>query len=115
MARTGRLRGAFPYDSHLPAVCCRSSVVEHSLGKGEVHSSILCGSTIGSQSRLLLILMRNQNLRSWRFLFSFVLVLPIAGCFPLHSDSAWTFNETKDRFTDEVAFHLHNKSKDSNF
>src|SRR5262249_22811580 len=25
---------------------CRSSVVEHSLGKGEVHSSILCGSTI---------------------------------------------------------------------
>jgi hypothetical protein len=26
--------------------CCRSSVVEHSLGKGEVHSSILCGSTI---------------------------------------------------------------------
>jgi hypothetical protein len=24
---------------------CRSSVVEHSLGKGEVHSSILCGST----------------------------------------------------------------------
>src|SRR5688500_3867066 len=24
---------------------CRSSVVEHPLGKGEVHSSILCGST----------------------------------------------------------------------
>jgi hypothetical protein len=28
------------------ASCCRSSVVEHSLGKGEVHSSILCGSTM---------------------------------------------------------------------
>ena len=27
-------------------VCCRSSVVEHSLGKGEVESSILSGSTI---------------------------------------------------------------------
>jgi hypothetical protein len=25
--------------------CCRSSVVEHSLGKGEVDSSILSGST----------------------------------------------------------------------
>ena len=33
---------------------CRSSVVEHSLGKGEVDSSILSGSTIGSnRSRLL--------------------------------------------------------------
>ena len=29
--------------------CCRSSVVEHSLGKGEVESSILSGSTICSQ------------------------------------------------------------------
>jgi hypothetical protein len=28
--------------------CCRSSVVEHSLGKGEVESSILSGSTITS-------------------------------------------------------------------
>jgi hypothetical protein len=28
--------------------CCRSSVVEHSLGKGEVDSSILSGSTIQS-------------------------------------------------------------------
>src|SRR5581483_5899440 len=36
---------AFPSDSHLPAACCRSSVVEHSLGKGEVDSSILSGST----------------------------------------------------------------------
>jgi hypothetical protein len=25
---------------------CRSSVVEHSIGNGEVHSSTLCGSTI---------------------------------------------------------------------
>src|SRR5438128_1787318 len=28
-----------------PAQCCRSSVVEHPLGKGEVVSSILTGST----------------------------------------------------------------------
>ena len=28
------------------STCCRSSVVEHSLGKGEVDSSILSGSTI---------------------------------------------------------------------
>ena len=39
---------AFSLDSHLPAACCRSSVVEHSLGKGEVHSSILCGSTMNA-------------------------------------------------------------------
>ncbi len=31
-------------------VCCRSSVVEHSLGKGEVESSILSGSTISFQA-----------------------------------------------------------------
>src|SRR5580698_6220424 len=30
---------------HIRALRCRSSVVEHPLGKGEVHSSILCGST----------------------------------------------------------------------
>src|SRR5690349_3359706 len=29
-----------------PRVCCRSSVVEHSIGNGEVDSSILSGSTI---------------------------------------------------------------------
>jgi hypothetical protein len=33
---------------HKPARRCRSSVVEHSLGKGEVDSSILSGSTIVS-------------------------------------------------------------------
>ena len=44
VARTGRLQGV-SLDSHLPAACCRSSVVEHSLGKGEVDSSILSGST----------------------------------------------------------------------
>ena len=32
----------------VPHACCRSSVVEHSLGKGEVDSSILSGSTIKS-------------------------------------------------------------------
>jgi hypothetical protein len=29
---------------------CRSSVVEHLIGNEEVHSSILCGSTIKSRS-----------------------------------------------------------------
>ena len=36
---------AFPSILFCPAACCRSSVVEHSLGKGEVDSSILSGST----------------------------------------------------------------------
>ena len=38
-----------PSGSALPrdiSECCRSSVVEHSLGKGEADSSILSGSTI---------------------------------------------------------------------
>ena len=39
-----RIRGRIPSVSH-PARRCRSSVVEHSLGKGEVVSSILTGST----------------------------------------------------------------------
>src|SRR6202042_3585280 len=30
----------------VPSACCRSSVVEHSIGNGEVDSSILSGSTI---------------------------------------------------------------------
>jgi hypothetical protein len=56
-----RLRGLAPYGKHRPAVSsrllaafaalarCRSSVVEHSLGKGEVVSSILTGSTTKAQ------------------------------------------------------------------
>jgi hypothetical protein len=50
------LAGAEPLWQTLPArcdpprdltpVCCRSSVVEHLIGNEEVHSSILCGSTI---------------------------------------------------------------------
>jgi hypothetical protein len=43
VARIARLGG--PYEADSPARC-RSSVVEHSIGNGEVHSSILCGSTI---------------------------------------------------------------------
>ena len=39
-----RIRGRIPSISH-SARRCRSSVVEHSLGKGEVVSSILTGST----------------------------------------------------------------------
>ncbi len=35
-----------------PAYRCRSSVVEHSLGKGEVESSILSGSTISYNSKM---------------------------------------------------------------
>jgi hypothetical protein len=38
------LAGPFWADSRIPA-CCRSSVVEHSIGNGEVDSSILSGST----------------------------------------------------------------------
>ena len=34
-------------------ICCRSSVVEHTLGKGEVGSSILLDSTISLQENLL--------------------------------------------------------------
>ena len=34
-----------------PPGCRRSSGVEHSLGKGEVHSSILCGGTISQISQ----------------------------------------------------------------
>src|ERR1700749_3710280 len=48
-ALRGRLTPPRPYGISAPplitATCCRSSVVEHSLGKGEVHSSILSGST----------------------------------------------------------------------
>ena len=35
-----------PISGRASTGCCRSSVVEHSLGKGEVDSSILSGSTI---------------------------------------------------------------------
>ena len=53
------LRRAKPYGSraavagHRPPLvqCCRSSVVEHPLGKGEADSSILSGSTIHLQFR----------------------------------------------------------------
>src|SRR5690606_30321841 len=35
-----------------PMACCGSSVVEHSLGKGEVESSILSHSTSFSQNKI---------------------------------------------------------------
>src|SRR5262249_11820056 len=42
-----RTQGRFPFPRFSPAAGrCRSSVVEHPLGKGEVVSSILTGSTI---------------------------------------------------------------------
>ena len=44
MARIGPPVGAVSADSLIRA-CCRSSVVEHSIGNGEVDSSILSGST----------------------------------------------------------------------
>jgi hypothetical protein len=49
VARTAALAGANWADS-LSRARCRSSVVEHSLGKGEVDSSILSGSTMFFQS-----------------------------------------------------------------
>ena len=50
MARTGRLRGPVGSIPEYRA-CCRSSVVEHSIGNGEVDSSILSGSTSFSPGR----------------------------------------------------------------
>src|SRR5258708_39557606 len=41
---SARLAGPLEADSRVGA-CCRSSVVEHSIGNGEVDSSILSGST----------------------------------------------------------------------
>jgi hypothetical protein len=46
VARIGRLVGALLGRFSYPRACCRSSVVEHSIGNGEVDSSILSGSTI---------------------------------------------------------------------
>jgi hypothetical protein len=43
------LRGAFLAAGFFAARCCRSSGVEHSLGKGEVECSNHSGSTILSQ------------------------------------------------------------------
>jgi hypothetical protein len=50
VARIGAPCGGLLPDSRLGA-CCRSSVVEHSIGNGEVDSSILSGSTIFFQMR----------------------------------------------------------------
>ena len=47
----------------LPRACCRSSVVEHSLGKGEVDSSILSGSTIKIQWHRIVL----RRAASWPF------------------------------------------------
>ena len=46
VARIGPPVAAFWADSLKSGACCRSSVVEHSIGNGEVDSSILSGSTI---------------------------------------------------------------------
>ena len=46
VARTGRLVGGHLGRFPRYRACCRSSVVEHSIGNGEVDSSILSGSTI---------------------------------------------------------------------
>ena len=53
MARIAAFAAASLLYSH-PARRCRSSVVEHSLGKGEVVSSILTGSTRYSQKLMTL-------------------------------------------------------------
>src|ERR1700722_9538583 len=46
VARIGPPVEAFSADSRILRARCRSSVVEHSIGNGEVDSSILSGSTI---------------------------------------------------------------------
>jgi hypothetical protein len=53
------------------APCCRSSVVEHSLGKGEVDSSILSGSTRkNSVAEMLHLAGRGRDLHSLKLDFS---------------------------------------------
>jgi hypothetical protein len=49
-------------DSH-PSTCCRSSVVEHSIGNGEVDSSILSGSTIFPFNRTRIGVLAARNAR----------------------------------------------------
>ena len=66
---SARLEGALWADS-LSGARCRSSVVEHSIGNGEVDSSILSGSTIPSSEVCM-----NQHSRGTKRL-SFALVLP---------------------------------------
>ena len=51
-SRYGMVRAAREGVFSAPPRRCRSSVVEHSLGKGEVRSSILRGSTIHTPARL---------------------------------------------------------------
>ena len=63
-ARRIALKGPILY---FPGMCCRSSVVEHSLGKGEVDSSILSGSTRKS--------LKNQHLPLDHFP-----ICPLFGC-----------------------------------
>ena len=46
MADIGPLGRPLVAADSYPSTCCRSSVVEHSIGNGEVDSSILSGSTI---------------------------------------------------------------------
>ena len=45
MADIGPLGRPLVAADSCPSTCCRSSVVEHSIGNGEVDSSILSGST----------------------------------------------------------------------
>lgn len=45
MADIGPLGRPLVAADSYPSTCCRSSVVEHSIGNGEVDSSILSGST----------------------------------------------------------------------
>ena len=46
MADIGPLGRPLVAADSYPSTCCRSSVVEHSIGNGELDSSILSGSTI---------------------------------------------------------------------
>src|SRR5262249_50589578 len=58
-----RTQGRFPFPRFSPAAArCRSSVVEHPLGKGEVVSSILTGST--RQAQQLTASLREHSLLS---------------------------------------------------
>lgn len=44
-----------------------------------------------------------------------MLAMFLSGCSPFEGKSPWEYAEIKDKISDKVSFHLHNKSKDQKF
>ena len=63
MADIGPLGRPLVAADSCPSICCRSSVVEHSIGNGEVDSSILSGSTISGSQLAQISALAAQNAR----------------------------------------------------